>query len=410
MRDFPIFPVMLILSLLGCVLAYVGYSWCEWGEPVNLGPNVNSGRFEYYPSISADGMKLYYTIADRPGGFGQDDIWISTWDGAEWGIPVNAGPNVNWEWIDISPSISSDGTTLYFVSWGRPGGYGTYDIWVSTWEDTVWGLAVNAGPNVNTADIEWSVNISFDGQKLYYGSNRPGTWGDTDIWVSEWDSTNGEWGPATNLGTNINTWNREYCPSVTSDGSQLYFARWGGGYGYVDIYVSQWEDSVWGSAVNLGSPINTATWDDGPSISSDGLRLYFASGPDTNDPAVQDIWVSEWLPGVAEEKANPRYSRVRLLQNSPNPVRHSTTISYSLPQVSEVTLSIHDITGRLVETLVNESQQPGIQEVRWNRKSNPSGVYFYRLKACPERSSEPAEGRSRRAGEFISTRKMVVVE
>ena len=55
---------------------------------------------------------------------------------------------------------------------------------------------------------------------------------------------------------------------------------------------------------------------------------------------------------------------------------------------------IYDIAGRLVETLVNEKRQSGIHQVRWNRKSNPSGVYFYRLKA----------------GEFVATKKMVVVD
>jgi hypothetical protein len=380
--------------LLVCLLLIVTSASSEWGEPVNLGPNVNSGLVEYYPCISADGTKLYYTICDRPGGFGDDDIWISTWNGAEWSVPVNAGPNVNWEWRDLSPCISSDGTRLYFVSWGRVGGYGTYDIWVSTWEDSLWGPAVNAGRNVNTPGIEWSVNLSFDGEKLYFSSDRTGTHGWDDIWVSEWDSVIGEWGPAANLGTNINTFSVEYSPSLSKDGSQLYFARWGGGEGYVDIYVSQWEDSVWGPAVNLGPPINTATWDDGPSISSDGMKLYFASGPDTNYPAVQDIWVSEWVPGVQEGETANKADTARLLQNRPNPFHHSTAISYSLSATTNATLAVYNITGRLVETLVNEKQQPGIHQVRWNRKSNPSGVYFYSLKA----------------GEFKDTRKMVLLD
>jgi hypothetical protein len=84
----------------------------------------------------------------------------------------------------------------------------------------------------------------------------------------------------------------------------------------------------------------------------------------------------------------------RLSENRPNPFHRSTLISYSLPSPTSVTLSIYDITGRLVETLVNETQQPGIHQVRWARKANPSGVYFCTL----------------RTGEFAETRKMVVVE
>jgi hypothetical protein len=98
--------------------------------------------------------------------------------------------------------------------------------------------------------------------------------------------------------------------------------------------------------------------------------------------------------GVEEHRVRPFLSEFRLPENFPNPFYYSTTISYSLPIAAKVTLSIYDITGRLVETLVNYTQQPGIHEVRWDRKQNPSGVYFYRFKA----------------GEFEETRKMVVVE
>ena len=85
---------------------------------------------------------------------------------------------------------------------------------------------------------------------------------------------------------------------------------------------------------------------------------------------------------------------VILLQNHPNPFQHSTLLSYSLPAATDVTLDIYEITGRLVQILVNEKQEPGIHQVRWNRNSNPSGVYFYRVNA----------------EEFTATKKMVVVD
>jgi hypothetical protein len=129
-------------------------------------------------------------------------------------------------------------------------------------------------------------------------------------------------------------------------------------------------------------------------MGSDG-NLYVAgftwgSGTD------EDFTVISLGPGVGVEEGlnRPTISGFRLLQNKPNPFHNSTLISYSLPAISGATLSIYDITGRLVETLVDETQQPGIHQVRWNRKENPSGVYFYRLSA----------------GEFVSTKKMVVVE
>jgi len=370
---------------LACLLLVATSVSPEWGEPVNLGPNVNWAGFDYYPSISSDETKLYFASSNRPGGYGDDDIWISTWQGAEWGVAVNAGPNVNSEWRDLSPSISSDGTMLYFVSWGRAGGYGAYDIWFSTWEDTMWGSAVNAGPNVNTAYSEWSVNISFDQDRLHFASNRPGSLDDYDIWVSEWDSANSEWGPAENVGRGVNTDDREYSPCLSSTGTELYFARWGGGLGYVDIWVSQWEDTVWGNAVNLGAPVNTPTWDNGPSISSDGTKLYFASGRESSHPAVQDIWVSEWVPGVQEEE-RPRARKEVFLTCLPNPFSSTTIIRYSVSEPGQVSLHIYDAAGRLVRAFADGIKEPGTQEVSWDGRDDrgeplTGGIYFCRLQA-----------------------------
>jgi Tol biopolymer transport system component len=358
----------------------------EWSDPINLGSNINRAvwSLEYYPCISSDGTKLYYTTGDRPGGYGDDDIWISTWEDTIWGVPLNAGPNVNSNNRDLSPSISSDGTKLYFVSWGRPGGYGSYDIWVSTWEDTMWGPIVNVGSNINTPFMEWNVSITFDSTKLYFSSNRPGGFGDVDLWVSEWDSINSEWSPASNLGMTVNTSSEESSPALSSDGTKLYFSRWWG-VGLLDIYVSDWQDTIWSPAVNLGPPVNTNMWDNGPSISSDGMRLYFASGRGGDFPADQDLWVSEWVTGV-EEESDFRFkiADYRLMQNVPNPTISTALIRYSLSTTGNVRLKVYDITGKLVRTLVDGKQKVGNYEIKWDGRNERgeevrSGIYFYRL-------------------------------
>jgi hypothetical protein len=124
-------------------------------------------------------------------------------------------------------------------------------------------------------------------------------------------------------------------------------------------------------------------------------RAEFSTSRTDVSPVLHELTVEYDVPGVEEEHhTRPQASDLWFLRNHPDPFHRSTTISYSLPQASRVTLSIFNITGRLVETLVNETQQPSIHQVRWNRKTNPSGVYFYRLKA----------------GEFVDTRKMVVLE
>ncbi|HIA29790.1 MAG TPA: T9SS type A sorting domain-containing protein, partial [Candidatus Marinimicrobia bacterium] len=83
-----------------------------------------------------------------------------------------------------------------------------------------------------------------------------------------------------------------------------------------------------------------------------------------------------------------------LHQNYPNPFNPVTTLRYDLPQESDVTLTIYDITGRMVQTLVNELQQAGMKKVIWNASDVSSGVYIYRIQA----------------GNFTKTRKMILLK
>lgn len=73
-------------------------------------------------------------------------------------------------------------------------------------------------------------------------------------------------------------------------------------------------------------------------------------------------------------------------QNYPNPFNPSTTIRYSIPEADQVIISIYDINGKMISTLLNAKQNAGIHEVSWNGKNNSgmpvvSGVYLYRVKS-----------------------------
>lgn len=87
--------------------------------------------------------------------------------------------------------------------------------------------------------------------------------------------------------------------------------------------------------------------------------------------------------GIEEE--DPRFNvkslRAVLLQNQPNPFHGSTVIGYSLPLAELITLEVYDIAGRLVESLVDERQEPGVHQVRWDTEDRASGIYFCRLQA-----------------------------
>jgi hypothetical protein len=70
-----------------------------------------------------------------------------------------------------------------------------------------------------------------------------------------------------------------------------------------------------------------------------------------------------------------------LLRNYPNPFNASTSISYSLSKPSDVTISIYDMLGRLIDTINNETQITGEHSVIWNAGNFASGVYFYKITA-----------------------------
>lgn len=84
-------------------------------------------------------------------------------------------------------------------------------------------------------------------------------------------------------------------------------------------------------------------------------------------------------PGELQGSTDASPKEISLEQNYPNPFNPSTTIKYQLPADNYVSLTVHDIFGRVVATLVNGRQTAGRKSSVWNASSLPSGIYFYRL-------------------------------
>jgi Tol biopolymer transport system component len=135
--------------------------------------------------------------------------------------------------------------TLYLGS-SRPGGSGNTDLWVTTWAtvDENWSAPVNLGGTVNSAYNDWSASISTDGLELYFSSNRPGGQGKFDLWVTTRATVADDWGVPENLGSPLNSSTDDVSPSISADGLLLFFTsrRQGGhgsGYGLCDVYVAR---------------------------------------------------------------------------------------------------------------------------------------------------------------------------
>ncbi len=233
--------ILLVLVLALGLAAEVAKADFTFGTPTNLGPTVNTSYNDNHPSISADGLSLVF-MSRRPGGFGDGDLWVSTraTTDDDWGETVNLGPTVNTSSTDGSPSISVDGLTLFFGS-ERPGGYGGHDLWVTTrpTKDEPWGEPVNLGSQVNSSSNAGCLSISADGLSLFFASERPGGYGGIDIWVTTRETTGDDWGTPVNLGPTVNSSAWDNWPNISADGRILFFCSWRpDGYGNGDLWIT----------------------------------------------------------------------------------------------------------------------------------------------------------------------------
>ena len=165
-----------------------------WETPVDLGCSLNSAQFDDGPTFFQDPrtgeVTLYLTTQNRPGGLGDFDIWSSTlqWDGM-WATPVNV-TELNSPSRDTRTAIRSDGLEIFLTS-SRPGsildatGARSLDLWVSTRAkiSDSWCAPVDMGPKVNSAFSDGAPAISRSGTELYFYSNRPGGFGNNDLYV-----------------------------------------------------------------------------------------------------------------------------------------------------------------------------------------------------------------------------------
>jgi hypothetical protein len=272
-----------------CALRQFG-QFSEWSAPVNLGPVVNSRFTDEHPAISNNGLSLYIS-SDRPVGFatieGADDIWVSQRASlqAAWGPPRHLGPNINSTGGADSPNLSPDGHWLFFGS-QRPGGCGSSDLWVSYRKDTdddfAWEPAVNLGCQIITPSGGHCAPTYFEDEEsgitsLYFCSSN-GALGDFDIYVSmlRGDGLFGR--PA--LVFELSTTYRDTRTAIRRDGLEMFItSNRPGTFGKVDLWVSTRETTLdaWSTPLNLGPVINTPAVEGGPALSCDGTTLYFSS-------------------------------------------------------------------------------------------------------------------------------------
>ncbi len=198
--------------------------------------------------------------------------------------PENLGPNINTADDEYLPALTVDGNTLVFTRRvpRRPstasGLTEEEDFYISNFVEQSWTKAERMSEPVNSNDNEGAQCLSQDGKIMFFTAcGRPDGAGRCDLYMCV--RKGDVWSKPRNMGTPVNSGSWESQPSFCIDGRTLYFvSNRKGGYGGMDIWKTVFTDGQgWSAPENLGPSINTDGDEMSPFIHFDGRTLYFSS-------------------------------------------------------------------------------------------------------------------------------------
>lgn len=251
-------------------------------------PGISTDADEYLGTLSPDGEHFYFTrrknvVDDSPFSHGEkvskEFFSYSDKKNGHFGTGVPLPHPFNRALSEGSPTINITNDMLIFTKLVSTSGYHNYDLYYSEFIDGEWTEPKSLGPNINRPDSwESQASLSSDGKVLFFASDRPGTYGGSDIWYSQRNS-DGTWRKPVNLGPTINTPENERSPFLHTDSKTLYFSSSGhDGMGGQDIFFSKLDEkNRWTAPTNIGYPINSENDEVDFFVSLDGKTGYFSS-------------------------------------------------------------------------------------------------------------------------------------
>jgi len=169
--------------------------------------------------ISSDDRTMLYQVRTETGAGPISHIWHAEITAAGWGKAAAFPSPVNTSFFESFASDTAGGA-LYFFS-RRPGGKGRSDLYTSAPKAGVYAEPVNLSA-LNTEYDEWDPFIAPDESYLVFCSTKPGGSGWDDLYIT-FRRADGEWGPAVNMGPEVNSAGSENRPFVTRDGKYFFF-------------------------------------------------------------------------------------------------------------------------------------------------------------------------------------------
>src|SRR5688572_5104865 len=287
--------VMLLTATVAIVVAALAAS----AQPTTVEPwtpaGVSSPKFESHPAFDPRNGDLYFVRSSPQ--FQGWRIVMSHCTEQGWTAPEKTA--FAGDGVEADPCFFNDGQSLYFISTRSVNGVKRdhLDIFrVDRDEKGVWGSPVQLPEPVNSPGAEWFPRPAPDGW-LYFGSDRPGGRGATDIYRAR-RGAEGEW-VVENLGEAINTPGDEYEPLPSPDGKRMIIMA------DADLYESRLTDTGWGPRTKLGPEINQPGLKVGALFSPSGKSLLFARDTGGEQSGEFFIWRIEgdeaWPPECSKK-------------------------------------------------------------------------------------------------------------
>ena len=245
-------------------------------EPELFAPGaISTGEYDSHAVFEPDGSAVWF-LKSTP----QFDFWTivrSRRDGEGWSAPEVAP--FSGRYSDADPCLSHDGRALWFLS-NRPVDGDALnddlDLWFVERHGDGWSEPKNPGAPINSSGNEWFPSFASDGT-LYFGSDRPGGVGRTDIWRAK--LVEGRYGEPENLGEAVNSKADDFEGCIAPDQSFLVVmsTRRGGPGGAGDLWISERSGEEFAPARCIEGGVSTPAGEIGPRLSPDGKYLFFAS-------------------------------------------------------------------------------------------------------------------------------------
>lgn len=280
-----------------------------WQSPAQIKleyPDSKGRESLIRPLLTNNGNTLYFTLRNQNG---ESDIYRSRlvdgkWQSAELVEQLNSPAD------DIGSFITPDGSHFYLASDRKDGGYGGFDLYVSTRTADGWSKPQNLGPQINTPANEYSPSLAADGRRLFFSSNRnqrmqkraeliaedaAAEWDETiraqqglvqyDLYVTRRDGDDVDWQAAEPLAGANHDNSNEGTPFVSLSGVFLYFSsdrpNGSGRQANYDIYRGRLGKTGVTAIENLGPGVNTAANELDPALATHDFQLVFSSDRDS---------------------------------------------------------------------------------------------------------------------------------